>query len=153
MASRGDAATFDPYAVDPARQFRQRKVFRIYAAPNARRPKRRATSGAKGLGRRTIGRGWPLPRSKDNAKSFWHQMGYLRAVLLCAKSRTAPWCAKVTSSHRRSLHAARPIHERSETALCAARAPPRRRVGSRARETRFCKNYAFAPNGVGGRRE
>ena len=114
MASRGDAATFDPYAVDPARQLRQRKVFRIYAAPNARRPKRRATSGAKGLGRRTIGRGWPLPRSKDNAKSFWHQMGYLRAVLLCAKSRTAPWCAKVTSSHRRSLHAARPIHERSE---------------------------------------
>ena len=80
VASRGDAATVDPYAIDPARQLCQRKVFRIYAAPNARRPKRRATSGAKGLGRRTIGRGWPLSRSKDNAKSFWHQMGYLRAA-------------------------------------------------------------------------
>ena len=31
--SRGDAATFDPYAVGPARQLRQRKVFSKVRGP------------------------------------------------------------------------------------------------------------------------
>ena len=35
VASRGAAAIFDSYAVGPARQLRQRKVFRIYAGPDA----------------------------------------------------------------------------------------------------------------------
>ena len=56
-----------------------------------------------------------------------------------AKSRIAPWCPRVSSILRRSLHAARSIHERSETALCAARAPPRRRVGSRPAKRVFAK--------------
>ena len=47
-----------------------------------------------------------------------------------AKSRIAPWCPRVSSILRRSLQGASPTHERSETALCAARAPPRRPVGS-----------------------
>ena len=34
MASRGDGATFGPYAVGPARQLGERKVFRIYAGPD-----------------------------------------------------------------------------------------------------------------------
>ena len=37
------------------------------------------------------------------------------------------------------MHAARSIRERSETALCAARAPPRRRVGSRPAKRVFAK--------------
>ena len=56
-----------------------------------------------------------------------------------AKSRIAPWCPRVSSILRRSLHAARYIHERSETALCAARTPPRRRVGSRPAKRVFAK--------------
>ena len=56
-----------------------------------------------------------------------------------AKSRIAPWCPRVSSILRRSLHAARSIHERSETALCAARAPPRRRFESAVGERVFLK--------------
>ena len=56
-----------------------------------------------------------------------------------ASSKIAPCCLRVSSSLRRSLHAARYIHERSETALCAARAPPRRRVGSWPAKRVFAK--------------
>ena len=56
-----------------------------------------------------------------------------------AKSRIAPWCPRISSILRRSLHAARSIHERSETALCAARAPPGRRVGSWPAKRVFAK--------------
>ena len=65
-----------------------------------------------------------------------------------AACKIAPCCLRVTSSLRRFVHGPRPIHERSEAALCAAIAPPRRRFGSRVRETRSCKSGAFAPNVV-----
>ena len=35
LANLGDAATFDPWAIGPACQLRQRKESRIYAGPNA----------------------------------------------------------------------------------------------------------------------
>ena len=69
---------------------------------------------------------------------------------LCARTGAAicfrvSCCLRVSSIHRRFLQGPRPTHERSETARCAARAPPRRRFGARARETRFCESRAFTP--------
>ena len=60
-----------------------------------------------------------------------------------AKFRIAPWCPRVTSIIYQSLHAARYIHERSETARCAARAPPRRRFEASGRGARFSKTSCF----------
>ena len=59
------------------------------------------------------------------------------------KFRIAPWCPRVTSIIYQSLHAARYIHERSETARCAARAPPRRRFEASGRGARFSKTSCF----------
>ena len=61
-----------------------------------------------------------------------------------ARFRIAPWCPRVTSIIYQSLHAARYIHERSETARCAARAPPRRRFEASGRGARFSKLRVFA---------
>ena len=105
---------------------------------------------------------WPPLRIKDNAKLFRHmwdscaQFDVLRKLSTrsfkeletcpgtlhagssaVAMSRIAPCCLMLISSIRRSLHAVIYIHELSETALCAARASPRRRVRSRARKTRL----------------
>ena len=71
--------------------------------------------------------------------STWH-LNFAALVArssTAAVSRIAPCCLMLISSIRRSLHAVIYIHEPSETALCAARAPPRRRVRSRARKTRL----------------
>ena len=62
-----------------------------------------------------------------------------------AMSRIAPCCLMLISSIRRSLHAVIYIHELSETALCAARASPRRRVRSRARKTRLQNKAPRSP--------
>ena len=51
-------------------------------------------------------------------------------------SRCSCW-PRVVSMLRRFLQGARPAHERPETALCAARGPPRRRVWSRGPRNAF----------------
>ena len=87
---------------------------------------------------------WPPLRIKDNAKLFrhmWDICAQFRAVM----SRIAPCCLMLISSIRRSLHAVIYIHELSETALCAARASPRRRVRSRARKTRLQNKAPRSP--------
>jgi len=103
---------------------------------------------------------WPPLRIKDNAKLFRHmwdicaQFDFLRKLSTAcihprssavAMSRIAPCCLMLISSIRRSLHAVIYIHELSETALCAARASPRRRVRSRARKTRLQNKAARSP--------
>ena len=49
----------------------------------------------------------------------------------------ASCCPRISSILRRFLQGARIIHERSETALCAAKAPPGRRFGSRVPRNAF----------------
>ena len=98
---------------------------------------------------------WPPLRIKDNAKLFRHmwdscaQFDVLRKLSTrssaVAMSRIAPCCLMLISSIRRSLHAVIYIHELSETALCAARASPRRRVRSRARKTRLQNKAPRSP--------
>ena len=87
---------------------------------------------------------WPPLRIKDNAKLFWH-MWDICAQFRAVMSRIAPCCLMLISSIRRSLHAVIYIHELSETALCAARASPRRRVRSRARKTRLQNKAPRSP--------
>ena len=113
----------------------------------ARRKRRKGPSATR---RR---QGMTPAKIQGQRKVILAQNGISARYAAVVKSRIAPWCFRVSSILRRSLQGARPIHERPETALCAARAPPRRRVGSRVRETRLCKSCAFAPNGVGARRE
>ena len=85
------------------------------------------------------------PRSTQSYSGTCEISARGSAAVAC---KIAPCCLRVTSSIRRFVHGARPIHKQSETAYCAVRAPPRRPVGGRARETRFCKNCAFASNVV-----
>ena len=85
------------------------------------------------------------PRSTQSYSGTCEISARRSAAVAC---KIAPCCLRVTSSLRRFVHGPRPIHERSKAALCAATAPPRRRFGSRVRETRSCKSCAFAPNVV-----
>ena len=112
----------------------------------ARRKRRRRP---RATGRR---QGMTPPKIQGQRKVILAPNGISARSSAAAMSRMAPWCPRVSSILRRFLQGARPIHKRPETTLCAARAPPRRRVGSRVRETRFRKNYALAPNIVAGRR-
>ena len=156
--SRGDTATFDSYAIASASLLRQRKVVLKFRGPERDqrrddRLERRPNRGAKGPGGQTIGKERPTQRAAGRVPHPGLEMSWLRAradALICCKG---PCCPRVASIPRRFLQGARPTHERSETALCAARAPPRRPVGSRGRETRSCKSCAFGPNGVAGRRK
>ena len=65
------------------------------------------------------------------ASYFWYT--WTRAAIC---SRCSCW-PRVVSMLRRFLQGARPTHERPETALCAARGPPRRRVWSRGPQNAF----------------
>ena len=71
---------------------------------------------------------------------------------LAAICSRASCCLRINSIRRPFLQGPRPIHERSKTTLCTARAPPRRRFGSRVRETRSGKSYAFSSEIVATRR-
>ena len=95
----------------------------------------------------------PTRRTAVKAPRPGHDMCWLcirREPAVCSRGSC---CPRVASILRRFSHGPRPIHDRPETALCAARAPPRRRVGLRVSKRVFAKYYAFAPNiGVGRRR-
>ena len=97
--------------------------------------RRKRRKGPRATGRR---QGVTPPKIQGQRKVILAQYPTSARSSVAPRFRIAPWCPRISSSLRLFLQGARPTHERSETGLCAARAPPRRRVGSRARETRFC---------------
>ena len=98
--------------------------------------RRKRRKGPRATGRR---QGVTPPKIQGQRKVILAQYPTSARRSVAPRFRIAPWCPRVSSILRRSLHAARSIHERSETALCAARAPPRRRVGSRPAKRVFAK--------------
>ena len=98
--------------------------------------RRKRRKGPRATGRR---QGVTPPKIQGQRKVILARYPTSARRSVAPRFRIAPWCPRVSSILRRSLHAARYIHERSETALCAARAPPRRRVGSRPAKRVFAK--------------
>ena len=73
----------------------------------------------------------PTQRATGRAARPGHEMCWpcmRRGAAICCKGSC---CLRIIPILRRFLQGPRPTHERPETAQCTARAPPRRRDGSR----------------------
>ena len=78
--SRGDAATFGTWTAAPAGLLRQRKVFRIYAAPKRAMTETERNKRRKGPRVTGYMHGMPPAKIQGQRKVILAHVGYLRAA-------------------------------------------------------------------------